>query len=516
MKYGKIDSYKKGVVFSSGFNMLSKLLLFGQNLVLAYFFGAGDKIDIFFYAFTSISLFTAFITLLNGHVLIPESMRIRNTLGILDSTKFLNVFLYGYIILGSSLSLIVLVAPIQVFSALSKFSPEILIEYKNLLVLTIPLFTLMIIVNLLVDILTSFKYFTAPQVAKMINSLSAVIFLLCFHRIFDLNSILIGYYFGYIVNLIMLISIMRKQLRWNFQIKFYPIEKRIYINSFFAQAGNLFTMIASYYPMYLLSGFGSGIISALNYSQRIAKLPTTAITNQFSPIAGIKFNELSANKEYEKLSKAFNRSTNILIFILSAIATLTLLYNTDIIRILYERGAFDKNTTTICAGFLLYFILSIPFISINTMVSRMFMANYKIKQYFWYQLCKNIVLIALSYLLINKIGVLGYPISMLIVNILNVPACKFILWTSLNFVNFNPVIKTIFKVLVINLISSLPVLLFNKFFGDTNIYIKVLLGSTIFATSLIMLNQIFVVNVDAKKSILNIFNKIINRLKSFI
>jgi putative peptidoglycan lipid II flippase len=512
MKVQNIDSYKKGIIYSSGFNLLSKLLIFAQNMILAYLFGTHVKVDIFFYAITTISLITQFITLLNGYVILPESMQIRHSKGNEDSMKFLNVFLYGYILLGVLFTSLVLISPIDVVSTTSNFSPQVLQEYKTLLVLAVPMFMFMIVVNYLVDLLSSYKYFTAPQRSKMINSIFTLTFLFAFYKWLDIKSIILGYYAGYIINIIILVVIMKKELKWNFKFKFYPIEKRILTNSLYAQGGNITTILANYYPIYLLSGFSAGSIASLNYGQQVANLPTNSITQQFSPVIGIRFNELYATKDYDKLNKTFTRSTNILLFILMAVSAITLIYNTEIIRILYERGKFDSSSTAASAAFLSIFILSVPFVAINNMVSRIFMSGHKIKQYFWYQVIKNIIMIALTYIFIKKIGVLGFPVSWLIVNVLNIPACQYQMWLSFRFVNFKPIIISIIKVIILNAIAALPVLGFNWLFPGMNIYLKLLIGGTIFISTLLSLNYFFKVNIDISENLFKYYNKIKSKI----
>ncbi|MBK7649512.1 MAG: hypothetical protein IPJ20_00535 [Flammeovirgaceae bacterium] len=60
---------------------------------------------------------------------------------------------------------------------------------------------------------------------------------------------------------------------------------------------NITSFFASYVPIYLLSGFNPGIITALIYGQKTAELPTQLITNQVTSVVGIKLNELFGKKK---------------------------------------------------------------------------------------------------------------------------------------------------------------------------------------------------------------------------
>src|ERR1700743_2020718 len=93
----KAESYKRGIVISTVFNIANKGLVFLNSIIVAYFFGTQIKTDIYFYSYNTIVIFSAFITSLNASVLIPESMRLRIQQGESSAIHFLNFFFYLYI-----------------------------------------------------------------------------------------------------------------------------------------------------------------------------------------------------------------------------------------------------------------------------------------------------------------------------------------------------------------------------------------------------------------------------------
>src|SRR5256885_464037 len=92
----KAESYKKGIFLSTVFNIVNKGLVFCNSLIIAFFFGAQLKMDIYFYSYNTIVILSTFITSLNASVLIPESMRLRTRQGEEPAIQFLNFFLYLY------------------------------------------------------------------------------------------------------------------------------------------------------------------------------------------------------------------------------------------------------------------------------------------------------------------------------------------------------------------------------------------------------------------------------------
>ena len=54
----KVESYKKGIALSTLYNVFNKGLVFCLSLLIAYFFGAQLKVDIYFYAYNTIVIFS--------------------------------------------------------------------------------------------------------------------------------------------------------------------------------------------------------------------------------------------------------------------------------------------------------------------------------------------------------------------------------------------------------------------------------------------------------------------------
>ena len=93
MSFLKIESYQKGIAISSFFNIIAKIILFVNSIVIAYYFGTQTKTDIYFYVMSSIiGLIVTLISGLNLAVLLPESMRLREQESKEKSMQFLNFF----------------------------------------------------------------------------------------------------------------------------------------------------------------------------------------------------------------------------------------------------------------------------------------------------------------------------------------------------------------------------------------------------------------------------------------
>src|SRR5574337_1257270 len=96
MRFLRSESYKKGILSSIALNVIAKGLAFVNSMVVAFYFGAQSKTDVYFYCYATVSLLVGFIGSLDNSVLIPEAMRIREQENAKKATEFLNFFLYLY------------------------------------------------------------------------------------------------------------------------------------------------------------------------------------------------------------------------------------------------------------------------------------------------------------------------------------------------------------------------------------------------------------------------------------
>lgn len=502
----KIESYKKGILFSSGFNFLSKLSQFLQSVAIAYYFGTQAKTDVFFYCYTTITLLALFINSLDASVLIPESMRLNTQENRIESIKFLNFFIYLYLFIGIVVTLVLYNAPVAILSTLSSFDTDILQQNLQIVLFSIPVFALTIITNLLSSILASYKFFTIPMIAGMLNNIISLLFLILFHKILDIPSLFVGLMFSYVLNILFLIYLMKSHLQWNFSFKLVKIKAKVLSNIFYAQAGNITSALVSYIPIYMLSGFNAGIITALNYGQKTAEMPNQLITNQFSSVVGIKFNELYAKGDSESLNRVFSSSTKLLLFALVPMSVLMFLYSNSIVTFLFKRGAFDAQSVVYSADFLKYFSLFLPMLVINTMVSRLLMAGQKIKQSFMYQIVFNLLLLLFIYIGVLKFGVVGYPIALVCLHSINVLLCYFLLHFLFPQISYSKIIVFFLKIICLNGLIFIVVFYLKSQLNYKHEIIEVAIGCLIYVIILLILNWYLKINSEINQAIVKIIN----------
>lgn len=492
----KVESYRKGIILSSFFNIFYKGLVFVNSLLIAYYFGTAVKMDIYFYAYNTITIISTFIASANSSVLIPESMRLRVREGQEKAMSFLNYFIYGYIGLTIVISIIFLTDPIKIFTVFSKYDANILSPHRQMLYLSVPLLLLIPVTTLLTDILASYRFFTVPVIAGMINSICSILFLFLFHNILDINSILIGLILAYVLNIIMLLHLMVKHLQWKFQTSSASVSRKAVNNLLYSQTGNFLTSLGSYAPLYFLSGTVPGIIAALNYAQQIVTQANSFITYQVSVVSRIRLSELYAQKKYKKVNEVFLSTVRFLIFILLPITGLLYLYADEIITLLFKRGSFTSRSVELSSDMLRYLALSLPFTSIISIAGNLYVAAQLIKMSIIYQIVSNLLLIGLIALLVNKMSYFGYPLAYLAINALNVIIVYVYCRYFFPFVKYLEVLKYLALMLLLNAPIIILLKFLNSYGSNFSSIVIMVAGGLIYSGIILALNFKFKINND--------------------
>ncbi len=513
MKLFQRETYKRGIVLSSLFSVFAKALNFLQTIAIAFFFGTiNSQVDIYFYCFGIISLLFTSISLLNYTIIVPEAIRLRAREGEKQSMYFLNKWLYIYLGIGIIFAVVVAFYPVHTYTLISKFNTELLEKNTLIIYLTIPLFLLMVINQFFVSILTLYKFFTMPQLVRIINNSFALIFLILFHKILSVNSILIGLLLGFLINLVILVRMLIKQCNWSFTYHAYKLPIRIIRDGILSFLGHSSKIFSNFFGNYLLSGLGLGVIAAMNFGNRVAGIANEVVTLQTGPVVGIKLGELFAQKNYDGINKLFIRTTSFLNFVLIPISTLFFIFSDEIIAVLFQRGAFDSGSTLMVSSYMRQFGISLSLVSINLMVSEVFQKAQKMKKYFWYLITKNSLLTLLIYLGVKRFGGIGFPAAINTSDFLNLFYCFIIMNLYFPYIEYKKIILKFFSLLTINVLIGFGIYLFSKFIQFPHVLVKLIACCGLYGIILLTLTYLLNLNRDVIEALEKIKSNLLIKL----
>lgn len=448
----KSESYRKGIVLSTGLNIFVKGVLFFNTIVIAWYFGTSIDTDLYFYIFSTITLISALVNGMDLAVILPEGMHIQEEKGMKEAMAFYNFFGFCYLLIGLLIFFILFFFSVPFYSNVSAFKPGILSSHSSLLMLSSVLPLLIILTNYFTSVLTTLKFFTAPLIANGIAQLFALVSLFLFHDKWGVGSILIGMLFGYLLNISLLLFFMYFKLQWHVGFSAKHITKRIKTNLASVQLGNMATFSFNYGIIVVLSSLPVGVYSAYNYSMQILNIPNSFIVGQAAAVAGIKFNELAAKNLPQEFNRIFLQSVEILLFLIIPFCCLSYLYADIIVKFLYLRGGFTKESAEKVVYFMQYLIFLAPCFTINTLITRVMTAGKKVSQTFFFQLSFNLSALLLMIFFTRAFMEKGFIISMLVAYYFYVTVvCIFLFKWLMPFINYTSVIKTMGLIFLFNL-----------------------------------------------------------------
>lgn len=410
----KTESYRKGILLSSVFNIGGKSIAFIQQWLIGYFFGTHSSTDIFFFTYNIILFISYFFLNLSTSVLIPESINIRNQENEEKSMAFLNSFILLYGIIGLLLFVIANIRTENLFCFISSFPIDVVYENVSIIRWCLPLIFLNILVSLITELLASYKYFTIPNLINAINYLLGVTFIILFHEELGVSSIILGLILGYLINIIIIVWIMKHSLKWSFTVFSFKKIASVCSNGVYAQLGFIMYLLVLYVPQYYFTMFPEGSLTAVNYADKITNIPSIFLVAQITNIMAIKFNNLVSQCKYKEVTLLTER----LIFFVTTGLFLTALFisvcSSWIVELMFSQGKFSVEALALTSQMLSLMILYLPFGFIYNMYMRIFNSFGQQKKFLWIQIGAQGGTLLLYYFLIPSYGLVGYPISRII------------------------------------------------------------------------------------------------------
>ena len=327
------------------------------------------------------------------------------------------------------------------------------------------------------------------MVISSIKSCTVIVCIFLLKADYDVLSVILGGLISYAINLLIQIYILYKITGWKFTFTKPKIRKAIWSNVFYSELGQAATVASSMFPLYLLSGFGSGIISVMNYGKNIADIPNTLVTSQFANVIGIKLNEQAAQENYAGMNETFLDISKLMLFILVPLGCFMFVFAEPVVELFYKHGSFTQGDVVESAKFMQLLSITIFSIGVNAVVTRIFIAMQAIKRAFFYQLILNVLLIAGIWVFTTQYGEYGYPYGVILVNCINYIGMYFICKKYFKVIEYGKLLKYSAKIMAINL--PLAALLYYWLLSpDIDSLYKLLLGLIIYLAMFILMMRI--------------------------
>lgn len=450
----------KSTLFLMIATMLAKILGFVREMVLMYSYGTGVYSDIFITSMNIPTVLFAVIGSALATTFIPLYHESLEEGGEEGALKFTNNILNNIVILCVIISILgfIFAEPLVKLFAM-KFTGEKLI-------LTVKFVRIMIVGLIFIgisNIMTSFLQikgnFFIPGLIAVPNNIIIIIGIIVASMTGNIYIMALGGLLGMVSQLL---------LQLPFAIKYgYKFERSLNVKDKYLKkmivmvapvlVGVSINQVNTMVDRSLASGLGDGIISALNSANRlnwfVIGLFIVTLTSVIYPTLSKQSNE----ENREGFIKSIYTGINSAILLVLPVSVGSIILATPIVRILFERGAFNDQSTIMTSTALLFYSIGMPAQGIRNILDRVFYSLKDTKTPMINSIISIILNIVLAITLVKVMGYAGLALG----TSLSFITCTILLFISLKkkmgYFGQDKIIKTFIKSSVSSIIMGITV-----------------------------------------------------------
>lgn len=355
---------------------ISKIIAYGKELALAYFYGAADISDIYFMALAIPSVIFGFFSNGISSGFVPAYKRaVGDKANIKDGNKFTNEIIA--ILIFASLGFVLLYFPFNhaIFDLFAKGFNDIekgtTIVFSNIMVFSIVFSCITAVMRSFIQAnektavigLLSIPLNIVLVISIVLSSLYKNVFFLpygylsgCFTQ--AVIFVIIAKQYGY--------AISRKISLWNKNIRYFLSS------IFILTIGSSVSQINVLVDKILASTVTVGGVASLEFGHRIIDLISGLFIISISTVQFPRF--VNNNNDKERISACFREGIENLIVFLIPLSFVLILFSREIITLVYARGAFGNEAIESTSPVLVFYGIGLIAIGIRELVSKLYYA----------------------------------------------------------------------------------------------------------------------------------------------
>ncbi|MBO7672539.1 murein biosynthesis integral membrane protein MurJ [bacterium] len=411
--------------------IFSKFIGFIRDIVIANNYGTSLVSDAYFYAYqipalaiillggvggpfhsATVSVFAKLIPNLNE----KPSDRIN---------KLYSVFISASLVLFTVLGVLLFIFADKIMALIiSEGNPELIgLAAKHLQIMT-PVFIIGGIIGIYYGILITYKRFMIPNISPILMSLAIIIMITLVKNDSSGYVLAAATTVGAVAQFMLQFPQIRKlgfRFKPNFDIKNNADFKNIMELLFPAALSSTVGQLHVYVDMFFASFLAAGAWTAIGYANRLFQFPVGILVTAFLvPLFPI-FSKLVAEKDFDGIRNYFNKGVGVLFFCSIPIMIGIVTVGEDCIRLIFEHGTFDGNSTRMVMEALLFLsLVIIPYVFRDS-ITRVYYAFNDSKTPFVIAFSSIVLKYAVNFLFINVLGmqISGITLSHAVVTLFN-------------------------------------------------------------------------------------------------
>lgn len=397
----KIGGLHEAAFWLAGFSVLSQLLAFLRDRLLAHYFGAGAALDIYYTAFRIPDfIFVTLGSLVSISVLVP--MFSKKAADSDASVKtYINSIFTGFsvlIVAGCLLAFIFMPELVNLlFRGFEAGASAQVIKFSRILLLS-PL--LLGFSNFFGSIVQYEKRFLLYSLSPLFYNIGIIVGTALGASNFGVMAVVLGVVFGAFLHFAVqagFVFFSGNAPKFITKINWGEVKETALISIPRALALSV-TQIISIVFTAVASLFGVGAIAVFNLALNLQSVPLSVVGASYSLAAFPTISEHHAKNNIAECGRYIGESLRYIIFWTLPLAALFVVLRTHIVRVVLGSGAFDWADTKLTAAVLSLFAISFVFQSVQLFLTRAHYALGKTKVPLILGLSGAVLTIVLAYL----------------------------------------------------------------------------------------------------------------------
>lgn len=115
-----------------------------------------------------------------------------------------------------------------------------------------------------------------------------------------------------------------------------------------------------------------GSVASLSYASKVNGIFSTFFLSAITSIIYPLYAESASKNDMEQLNSRVNLTLSVILYLMLPLVAFVIVYNEDIIRIAFARGAFDDSAVEMTSVLLCCYAIGLPFIAFRTNITKIF------------------------------------------------------------------------------------------------------------------------------------------------
>ena len=393
--------------------IVAKVASFIAEAVLAAYLGTTYQSDAYYmissvhgvvYPMLSIGIWKVFLPLYKSHIAKGE-MDTAYTL----TNKSLSFFTAVSL---AVVALLMIFAPVVVSIVGPGFNGETRTLCIKLVRISAPMYVFIIASAVYASVLQCHNKFLGSQIREVASHIPTILAAIFFYRRFGVDAMAIALVVAGILRLVIELPFVNWGYKFKPDFKFRTQEFALMLKrmpSALVSAGvvQLNTLV----DKAMASTLPTGTVSGLNYGHKLMNVFSGLLSSAIATAMYPQMIELISLDRKEELGRLVEKIINIFCVLMMPITVACILFRTELVSAVFQRGAFDVSSTALTASVFALYCLGLFFVACNTVISNIFYGHGDTKAAMYISIANLAINVVLNLVLIHIWGVNGLALA---------------------------------------------------------------------------------------------------------